>query len=325
MLNPKLSIIIPVYNTESYIGSCVESILCQNLSDIEIVLVDDGSNDSSGVICDNLARSDNRIKVFHKPNAGVSSARNIGIREARGEWIMFVDSDDSLKLNSLQFILNKIDSDVGLVVAGYEVVEVNGKVASSAGTGRFDGAEVKLDKVRSAIKLYEDECYQFYCVAKLYRRDVMRDNGIAFNESIYYNEDKLFVVDYLCSLDNKYKVVFVPHPIYIYALRLDGAMIGALNLFNEKTLTAFYAELDASDMLMQTFNDPIIIKLAKIRCVGSYLTVITKARQANRYENRLNKRLLTRLFQSISKMDFIHIIIRKLIRSIINKCMIWKS
>lgn len=91
---PKVSIIVPVYNAEKYLRECVESVLCQTLSDIELILVDDGSTDSSPTLCDQYAAQDRRVKVIHKPNGRAASARNAGLRVASGEYVAFVDADD---------------------------------------------------------------------------------------------------------------------------------------------------------------------------------------------------------------------------------------
>ena len=91
---PKISVIVPVYKAEKYICRCVDSILAQTFTDFELLLIDDGSPDNSGAICDEYAASDSRVKVFHKENGGVSSARNVGLDNACGEWITFVDADD---------------------------------------------------------------------------------------------------------------------------------------------------------------------------------------------------------------------------------------
>lgn len=94
MTHPQISIIVPVYNAGRFLDKCVTSILSQSFSDFELLLVDDGSKDDSGVLCDLYAQKDARVKVFHKENGGVSSARNLGLDNAKGEWIAFVDSDD---------------------------------------------------------------------------------------------------------------------------------------------------------------------------------------------------------------------------------------
>ena len=100
----KISIIVPVYNTEKYLRRCVDSILAQTFTDFELLLINDGSTDSSGAICDEYTQKDSRVRVFHKENGGVSSACNLGLDNARGEWITFEDSDDTLPVNALEDI-----------------------------------------------------------------------------------------------------------------------------------------------------------------------------------------------------------------------------
>ena len=100
--NPKISIIVPVYNAEKYLHRCIDSILNQTFIDFEVLLINDGSTDSSGVICDEYAKKDSRIKVFHKRNGGVSSARNIGVVNMTGEYCIHCDSDDYMEYNLLE-------------------------------------------------------------------------------------------------------------------------------------------------------------------------------------------------------------------------------
>lgn len=102
-----ISIIVPVYNVERYLSRCIDSILSQTYSDFELLLINDGSSDSSGIICDRYARQDERIRVFHKENAGVVSARNLGLDKAVGEWVTFVDSDDWIDQNMYQTLYNE--------------------------------------------------------------------------------------------------------------------------------------------------------------------------------------------------------------------------
>ena len=97
-----ISVIIPIYRSEAYLADCIESVLHQTLSDLELILVDDGSDDSSGSICDDYAKRDKRIRVIHQPNRGRTEARARGVAEAKGEWVAFVDSDDRLGSNSLK-------------------------------------------------------------------------------------------------------------------------------------------------------------------------------------------------------------------------------
>lgn len=107
-----ISVIVPVYNTKQYLPRCIDSNLNQSFTDFEILLIDDGSTDESGRICDSYAVKDERILVFHKENGGVSSARNIGLKNAKGEWVCFLDSDDEMLSGGMQVIANEISEDV---------------------------------------------------------------------------------------------------------------------------------------------------------------------------------------------------------------------
>ena len=116
-MQPKISVIVPVYKAEKYLHRCVDSILAQTFTDFELLLINDGSPDNSGVICDEYAQKDNRIRVFHKENGGVSSARNIGLDNAKGEWITFIDSDDYIEQGYFEIPL---DTTADLLIQNYE-------------------------------------------------------------------------------------------------------------------------------------------------------------------------------------------------------------
>lgn len=116
--NPKLSIIIPIYNAEQFIRRCIDSILEQTYTDFELLLIDDGSTDDSSRICDVYSENDSRIKVFHKKNGGVSSARNVGLDNANGEWIVFIDSDDAIN-NQYLSVTKKATVDLILTGCDY--------------------------------------------------------------------------------------------------------------------------------------------------------------------------------------------------------------
>lgn len=119
--NPKISVIVPVYNTEKYLRRCIDSILNQTFTDFEVLLINDGSTDSSGAICDEYAKQDSRIRVFHKENGGVSSARNLGLDNILGEYVTFVDSDDMISLEALKLYIEcHINNTSDIVVANYQ-------------------------------------------------------------------------------------------------------------------------------------------------------------------------------------------------------------
>ena len=113
---PKISIVVPVYNAEKYLPSCVNSILAQTLNDIQIILVDDGSKDNSGKICDDYQKQDKRINVIHQKNSGVMKARAEGVRVANGEWVCFIDADDMVAPDALECMYSYIANDIDIVV-----------------------------------------------------------------------------------------------------------------------------------------------------------------------------------------------------------------
>ena len=119
-MSPKISIIVPVYNAEKTLNQCVDSIIHQSYKDWELFLIDDGSKDHSAAICDKYAQQDERIRVFHKSNGGVSSARNVGLDNAVGEWITFIDSDDWVENNYLENLYQNDENDI---VASYFIAE----------------------------------------------------------------------------------------------------------------------------------------------------------------------------------------------------------
>ena len=117
---PLISIVVPIYNTEQYLNRCIESIIIQSFQHLEIILVNDGSKDSSGTICDEWAQKDTRVRVIHKINGGVTSARKTGVEYAAGEWISFVDSDDYLPENAVQKLFSHIKEDVDIIGGNFE-------------------------------------------------------------------------------------------------------------------------------------------------------------------------------------------------------------
>lgn len=128
MSTPKISVIVPVYNVEKWLRRCVDSILAQTFTDFELLLVDDGSTDASGAICDEYAQRDSRVRVFHKPNGGVSSARNLGLNNAKGEWISFVDADDWVATDAFEVISNTAcKSETDIVSFGFWSVKKDDK------------------------------------------------------------------------------------------------------------------------------------------------------------------------------------------------------
>ena len=196
MNNPKISVIVPVYNVEKYLSKCIESILAQTFTDFELLLIDDGSNDNSGAICDEYAEKDSRIRVFHTENKGVSAARNLGIREASADWVCFVDSDDWVESDYLYYFNDdKVSSGNSLICQQIyveyksEQQEKVKKVPYLKSTFFYPFNE---DQIMDN-KILED----VYVLAKLFNLRLIREKNIHFSEKISICEDVVFYRTYL--------------------------------------------------------------------------------------------------------------------------------
>lgn len=210
MSNPKISVIVPVYNAEKYLRRCIDSILAQTFTDFELLLIDDGSKDKSGEICDEYARKDNRVKVFHKENGGVSSARNLGLDNAQGEWITFVDSDDYLKSEFISCLVKYDDFDHivgGNIMFGERNVNRDVIKETIIDLRTLDAARLDFGTDADSSKFF---CYPW---GKLFKQEIIKSNNIRFNPKIFLGEDLCFVLDYLSSCNN---VILVPYNNYLY-------------------------------------------------------------------------------------------------------------
>lgn len=223
-INPTLSIIIPVYNVEKYLLTCVNSVLTQTSSDYEIILVDDGSIDNSGNICDDFVHIYKNIKVIHKKNGGLSDARNIGLESAHGRYIVFLDSDDYWDDKKLiEKIISTIqESSPDLIVFGYEKIYSNGKHIDYQPL-------VECDTVTELTK-----CNEFITCAwdKVIKKDILIENNIRFEKGVY-SEDmewcaKLFLNSISCKV--------IKQTPYMYRQR-EGSITKRVN---EKNVSDIY-------------------------------------------------------------------------------------
>lgn len=188
-----VSVIVPVYNAEGFVVRGIDSILAQSYMDFELILVDDGSKDGSGAICDDYARRDNRVRVIHQLNAGVSCARNAGLQVAKGEWVTFVDSDDIVLdcfLESLLAAVNR-DEQIDLAYCGYAIVEGRTSIKTYQ-SATYIGKQQLHDVLSSTNLLYR--CSPW---AKLFRRSIIVENGLRFDEKLSISEDRLFLYNFL--------------------------------------------------------------------------------------------------------------------------------
>lgn len=206
----KYSVIIPVYNVKDYLPNCLDSLLSCQCVDFELLLVDDGSTDTSGQICDEYSGKDSRVRVFHKPNGGVSSARNLGLENASGEWVMFVDSDDYVS-NSF-FDVDETTSDI--IERPYSYVDESSKVLN-----RF----VPVDK---KVVASQEGLFRFFVqnrINVLWNKVIRRTliGPLRFNTSVKIGEDFLF---YLELIKKVRRYEFSSKGEYFYLVRGGSAM-----------------------------------------------------------------------------------------------------
>ena len=203
MNKPIISIIVPIYNVEQFLLCCIDSILAQTFTDWELLLIDDGSPDRSGDICDEYAKKDTRIRVFHKENGGVSSARNLGLDNVQGEYVTFVDSDDWIDVNTLNVCFSQIEIyDLDILQFSYTRNE------------RKLGNVLDFESHVCTLKDYINEKKLLLCVwGTIFSVDVIKQNHIRFNDKMKLAEDQLFV---LSCMELSKRIMRIPNILYYY-------------------------------------------------------------------------------------------------------------
>ena len=264
---PKVSVIVPVYKVEAYLEECVDSILAQTYGDYEIILVDDGSPDRCGAICDAYAQKDERIRVIHKENGGLSSARNAGLDEASGDYICFVDSDDLVRPELLETVVPLMDEGYGMVVFNSEDYP------------KSEAAELTIKEPRTYEFRTEEERYEFIATVylrcslrweawnRVFSRRLIEEHGLRFvdNRRIF-SEDLCFSLYYLPFVE---RIRVIPDVLYDYRQR-EGSIMGANYNKNNlarmvrlaHTLERFYQGEAACAYLTERFP-PIFFLIAR--------------------------------------------------------------
>lgn len=204
-----ISIVIPAYNAEATLGRCLDTILAQTYPDFEALVVDDGSSDRTLTIAEAYAAKDSRIKPLHKDNGGVSSARNLALSKAKGEYIAFCDADDEVKPDWLKDFIDIIgDTDIAV----QDIVFIG-----TAGNSRIHSLHIHKDihTRETLLEAIHEAGLVGYLVTKLFRRELITKHQLSFNETIHFREDEIFVLQYM---EHVKSVAYVPKANYIYYL-----------------------------------------------------------------------------------------------------------
>ena len=219
MNQPLVSIIVPVYNAEIYLGPCLESLRSQTWPDLEIILVNDGSTDGSGQLCAAAARVDGRIRFLDRPNGGVSAARNAALAAAKGDYLQFSDSDDLLTPDATETLVRAAQvTGADLVISHF--FRVDGEKQAQRGHIKGERLLTRQEFAQEMVKAPANYYYGALC-NKLYRRSIVEKQGLRFEEGVSWSEDFLFNLEYIRSVR---LVAAVPRPLYYYIKR-PGSLV----------------------------------------------------------------------------------------------------
>ena len=272
----KYSVIVPVYNVENYLPRCIDSLLAQNYADLEILLIDNGSKDQSGQICEDYAAQFANITAYHIPNKGVGSARNFGLAKAKGEFICFVDADDYLVGNLFSDVESQLDSQLDLVVFSYyNSIEKNlSEINRSEKILPTEGKKDKSDFIGLFQELWlTDMMYTVW--NKIYRREFLEEHQIVF-ESYELGEDVRFNLNVYQHVNS---VLLVKSCYYVY---ISGRVDSAMGQYNPNRMIYQLEELGKVDQLMTSWNihDDQFIDQIKARILMSNIQNISEQKMS---------------------------------------------
>lgn len=246
---PDVSVILPVYNNEKYLKVCIESVLNQSLSNIELIIVDDGSIDNTASICKKYALEDKRVKYVYQNNSGVSLARNLGINLAQGNYIAFIDSDDFMVFNMLEKMFNSFNENIDLVMCKF-VKFYNRKYIDSMKVS--GGNSNVISKINAAIKIHLDKDYLGYVWNKMYRKEKIVEIFLnenkdirPFDLDIHMCEDLLFNSIYIDNCEN---ICCLSDRLYFYFENKDGISSGK---YSDK----LFSEVEAYNRILSIYEN----------------------------------------------------------------------
>ena len=297
MKNVEVSIIVPVYNEEENIESCLKTLLAQSFKSIEIICVDDGSVDESKKIILDYQRKYEQIKYYFKENGGVSSARNKGIEEANGEYVVFVDSDDSVEMTYIEKLYNCFQKPaVDLAVCSYTTKDFSGEIKSNC------NLETKIMDTQEVMKsLLRKNAISSALWNKMFRLSTIREFAIMFNPSITIGEDMLFLTQYVLHIRKAYQI---SDKLYTYMLNANGAMLEQFHAkeFQLKWLSEWDA-ISEVEKIVRNYNIDAEneIYLKKVRIADRLIS------RMDYYEYR-NKEYMKVFQQTLRKKPYIYIL-----------------
>ena len=289
-MEPVISIIVPVYKVEQYIHRCIDSILCQTFQDFELILVDDGSPDNCGAICDEYALLDNRIRVIHKENGGLSDARNVGIDNSRGKYIGFVDSDDYIAPDMYEVLYkNIIEYNADISMCGYYDCYENRIIQHSNDNSVYSYSQEEAIKI-----ILDGKLFSVHAWTKLYKREIFANIRYPKGKIC---EDAYIIMDIMKTVNT---AVFTPTPKYYYVHRSQS-------INTSKFSPRDFDRIDAHERNYEIIKNeyPNLKKLAHERCIGAYGYVAHKLIYSSMESNHQDmKRVFAFLRKNIINIIF---------------------
>lgn len=310
----KVSIIIPIYKVEQYLAECLDSVIGQSYTNLEIILVDDGSPDNCPAICDDYAKKDDRIIVIHQENAGVSVARNVGIDLCTGEWIMFVDPDDVVNQDIVKVLQDHADSETEIIQCQYSkrkdiMLESDGEIrydiksynAKTLLFHFFNPTKYPLEEKNTKISLNT----QIYMTpwGKMYSANAIKNNNIRFAEKLHPHEDSLFLYQLFMCINSYQCVSFIG---YWYNVN-PGSIMN-----HQKTMSAAenYLKLRESISSLQLKDDLEFAEAVRVKNISESFKVLLILAQIRKKEEmtkkdvkEIKKRMLREISHQLTDKD----------------------
>ena len=294
----KVSVIVPVYNCKKYLETAIRSVIEQTLfNETELILVDDGSTDGSGCICDNYASEYPNIFAVHQSNSGVSVARNKGMEAAKGEYIAFLDSDDSYDERFIQTMIEYCDND--LVCCDYYI-----KSKDEKNVGKYFDEKVYFKKDFTYDFYHKTLRQEFYsCWNKLYKKSIIKEKNIKFAPGIKYAEDMTFVMEYLKFCDS---FRFVSAPLYHYNVNPGNTTSVVKNGFDVQLYihdyqTKYFESLNVNQKIFDNINDNFVYKTT---CTINSTITYSSFKEAYKYVKRVLGTVFFDVYRQMGFSDF---------------------
>lgn len=261
-----LSVIIPCYNAQRYLDECVQSVTTQMAPAMEILLVDDGSTDATGRLCDGWAEKDARIRVFHLSNGGVSAARNAALRHAKGVWVTFVDADDIVPPGAFERLLSSATQEIDLVMGAHETLQEDGTRTKVLPEVLFPaGNKARAKEIVIARLIEGDVSYNIMC-AKLHRRAFLDAQGIALCETVNIGEDALLNLE---AVARARQFVYIKDVCYTYRMHGQSASQKGKDMEFARhrpffiALQALLLRLDLYPRYFRAYANSVVLRLYK--------------------------------------------------------------